>query len=78
MCFDKVGLKMSTYYYMGEIMLHSEELGLGTIFSVVQLNSSSLYIGQLVLVCLVPMHVSDNPQVFKVNESVVDKELTGG
>jgi len=71
-----VRLKTSTHCCMSEIALHSEKLGLSMILSIVQLDSLSLHVGQLVLVRLVPMDISDHPRVFKVNESVVDKEAT--
>ena len=70
-------LETSAYSCMGEIALHSEEFSLGAIFGIVQLDPSSLHVGQLVLVCSVPVYVSDDPWVFEVNEGVVNEELTG-
>jgi len=76
-CLNKVGLKASAYCCMSKIALHGKEFGLGTIFYIVQLDSLSLHVGQLVLVRLVPVHISDDPWVFEVDEGVVNEELTG-
>ena len=71
-------LETSAYCHMGEIVLHSEELSLGVVFSVVQLDPLLLQVGQLVLVRSVPMYVSNNPWVFEVNKSIVNEEPTSG
>ena len=48
------------------------------VFCIVQLNPSLLNISQLILVHPVPVYVCNDPWIFKVNESVVDKKATSG
>ena len=48
------------------------------VLSIVQLYPSSLNVSQFVLICSVPVHICNDPWVFEVDESVVNKEVTSG
>jgi len=63
---------------MSKVSLHCEELGLGAVFSIGKLHSASLHIFQLDLVCPIPVHISNYPRVFEVNQGVVNKDATSG
>jgi len=62
---------------MGEVMLHGKELGLSAILGIVQLNSLSLHVSQLILVRLVPVYISNDCWIFEVDEGIVDEEPAG-
>jgi len=68
----------STNRCVSEVPLHCKELGLGVIFSVGKLHSTSLHVLQLNLVCPIPMYISDYPRVFEVDQGIVDKKATSG
>jgi len=70
--------KTSADCCVSEVPLHCKELGLGAVFSIGELHSTSLHVFQLILVCPIPVYVSDYPRVFEVNQGVVDKETTSG
>ena len=44
MCLNKVGLEVSADCYMGKVPVYCQELGLGMVLSIVQLNPSLLHI----------------------------------
>jgi len=78
MCSDEVQKETSTDRCMSKVPLHCKELGLGAVFSIGKLHSTSLHVFQLDLVCSIPVYISDYPRVFEVNQGVVDKETTSG
>jgi len=77
-CSEEMGKKMGANRSMSEVALHSEKFVLGTIFSIGELHPSPLHILQLDLISPIPMHISDDPWVFEVDQGIVDKELTSG
>jgi len=74
MCFDQMREKLGAGGSVSKVALHSKELGLSSIFSVSQFYLSPFHVLQLNLVCLISMHVSNNPRIFEVNEGIVDKD----
>ena len=63
---------------MSKVTLHGEELGLGVVLSIVQFDSSLLYVSQLILVCPIPVHISDNPWILKIDKSIVNVKMASG
>ena len=61
---------------MSKVAFDRQELALDAVLGVVQLYLSSLHVVQLSLVCPIPMYVSNDPRIFEVNQSVVNKEAT--
>jgi len=75
-CPDEMREKTGTDCSISEVSLHCKKLSFSAIFGVGEFHSSSLHILQLDLVCPIPMHVSDYPRIFEVNQGIVNKEMT--
>ena len=63
---------------VGEVSLHHTKLALGTAFSSIKFNSLALYHLEFVLVCLIPIDVSNNTRVLEIYNGIVDEESRGG
>ena len=75
---EEMGKKAGMNHSVSKITLHSEKFALGAIFGIGELHFSPLHILQLNLISLIPMYISDDPWVFKVDQGIVDKESTSG
>ena len=74
----EVGSESSANRGIHEVALHHTKLGLGIVFSLVKLNALVLYCLELTLMRSIPINISDNTGVFKINDGVVDKKSGSG
>jgi len=74
----EVGGKSGADGSISEMSLHHAEFALSTALSSVKLNSLVLYHLEFVLMCPIPINISNNTRVFEIYDGIVDEESGGG
>jgi len=69
---SEVGNKASAYSSVGEVAFHNTELGLCISLTVVKLSALMFDCHELVLVCPIPINVSNNTRVLEIYNGIVD------
>ena len=63
---------------IGEVALYHAKLALSVFFPSVKLDSLVLYRLKFILVCPIPINISNDTRVFEVYDGIVDEESGGG
>jgi len=74
----EVGSELSANSGTSEVSFHHAELALSTAFPFVKLNLLALYCLKFVLVCLIPVDISDNARVLEIYDGIVNEKSRGG
>ena len=73
----EVGSELGANGGISEVLFHHAELALSTVFPSVKFNLLALYCLEFILMCLIPVDISNNARVFEVNNGIVNEELGG-
>jgi len=74
----EVGSELGANGSVSEVLFHHAGLALSIAFPSVELNLLALYCLKFILVCSVPIDISDNPRILEIYDSIVNEELGCG
>ena len=73
----KMGNKSGAHGGISKVSFHHTELCLSVVFSLVKFDLLAFYRLELVLVCPIPIDISNNTRILEIDDGVVDKESGG-